>query len=41
MADKPIVVCEAAQLLASPDSLGGMERQREMNLAENIGKQRN
>jgi hypothetical protein len=35
-----IAVCEAMQLLASPDSLGGTERQREMNLAEDIGKER-
>jgi hypothetical protein len=26
--------------LASPESLGGTERQREMNLAEGIGKER-
>jgi len=31
---KAIAVCEAMQLLAS---LGGTERQREMNLAEDIG----
>jgi hypothetical protein len=32
-------VCEAMQLLASPDSLGGTECQREMKLAEDIGKE--
>jgi hypothetical protein len=37
---KAIAVCEAMQLLASPNSLGGTERHREMNLAEDIGKER-
>jgi hypothetical protein len=37
---KAIAVCEAMQLHASPNSLGGTERHREMNLAEDIGKER-
>jgi hypothetical protein len=36
---KTIAVCEAMQLLTSPDSLGGTERQREMNFTECIGKE--
>ena len=31
--------CEAVVLLASPDSLGSPECQREMNLAEDLGKE--
>jgi hypothetical protein len=33
-------VFEAIQLLASPDSLGSPERQREMKCTEDIGKER-
>ena len=34
---KAIAVCEAMQLLAA---LGGTERRRELNLPEDIGKER-